>query len=223
MSSRPSSISPLPTNSDMPKRIFDLAVAIPGLIILSPILLIISLLIKLGSPGPIIYSSWRVGRFEQQFRLYKFRTMVTGADQKGPGITAAGDPRITPIGKYLRQSKADELPQLINVIIGNMSLVGPRPEDPRYVAKYTLAQRRLLSIRPGITSAASFRYRHEEQLLVGPDWEQQYIERIMTAKLSIELEYMDHRNFMTDLHLIIMTIASLFIDAPSDGTRHLSP
>jgi lipopolysaccharide/colanic/teichoic acid biosynthesis glycosyltransferase len=203
-------------------RIVDLAAAITGLILLSPLLLIISLLVKLDSPGPIFYRSLRVGRYEQPFRLFKFRTMVVGAERRGPSITTAGDSRITTVGKSLRRTKADELPQLINVLKGEMSLVGPRPEDPRYVAKYTPEQRRVLSLRPGITSAASLRYRREEQLLAGPDWEQCYIEQIMTDKLSVELEYMDRRNFWTDLRLILLTFAVLVHDFSSGGSRYPS-
>ena len=124
------------------------------------------------------------------FRLYKFRRMVSDADKQGPGITATGDSRITRVGRFLRRTKIDELPQLINVLSGDMSLVGPRPEDPRYVTLYTPEQRRVLAVRPGITSAASLAYRHEEQLLAGADWETVYREEVLPAKLAIDLEYL---------------------------------
>lgn len=216
MSFRPlSTLSPI-TGAESIVRIFDLAVAVGGLIILSPLLLLISLLIRLDSPGPVLYRSLRVGRYGRLFRLYKFRTMVRGADRRGPGITTAEDSRVTTLGRLLRRAKADELPQLINVLQGEMSLVGPRPEDPRYVAKYTPEQRRVLALRPGITGVASLRYRHEEQLLAGPDWEQRYIEQIMADKLSIELAYMERRNFWSDLRLILLTFLVFLTNRPPD-------
>ncbi|MFZ1551113.1 MAG: sugar transferase, partial [Anaerolineae bacterium] len=129
----------------------------------------------------------RVGQDGRPFRLYKFRSMIVGTDRQGPGITATGDPRITRVGRFLRRAKLDELPQLINVLLGDMSLVGPRPEDPRYVAFYTPEQRRVLSVHPGITSPASLAYRHEEQLLAGEDWETHYRTRVLPAKLALDL------------------------------------
>ncbi|MEW6580001.1 MAG: sugar transferase, partial [Chloroflexota bacterium] len=169
----------------MLKRPFDLLASAIGLVFLSPLFALIALLIRLSSPGPIFYRARRVGRCGREFTLYKFRSMVANADRQGPGITTAGDPRVTPIGRVLRRTKLDELPQLWNVLRGDMSLVGPRPEDPRYVALYTPEQRRVLDVRPGITSLASIEYRHEEAVLRGPDWEQRYIREVMPAKLTI--------------------------------------
>src|SRR5438552_2122313 len=143
------------------KHTFDVAVALIALVLLAPVFMLLGLLVKLGSQGPILYRATRVGWHARPFVLYKFRTMVDGADQLGAGITAQGDMRVTPIGRWLRRTKLDELPQLLNVLKGDMSLVGPRPEDPRYVALYTPEQRRVLSVRPGMTSLASIRYRHE--------------------------------------------------------------
>src|SRR5207244_4623101 len=145
----------------LPKRAFDLAVATIGLVVLLPVMLVVALLVKLDSKGPILYRADRVGRYGREFRLYKFRTMIEGAHKHGPAITARDDPRITRLGRILRTSRIDELPQLVNVIRGDMSLVGPRPEDPTYVAFYTPEQSRLLSVRPGITSPASVAYRNE--------------------------------------------------------------
>jgi lipopolysaccharide/colanic/teichoic acid biosynthesis glycosyltransferase len=187
-------------------RIVDMLASGIGLILLSPLLLAIALTIKLTSPGPVFFRATRVGRDGVPFRLYKFRSMLNDADRLGPGITAASDPRITPIGRFLRRTKMDELPQLINVTRGEMSLVGPRPEDPRYVALYTEEQRQILRVRPGITSPASLRYRDESSLLAGQDWERVYIEQIMPHKLTIELDYLAGRSLLTDLGLIAQTV-----------------
>jgi lipopolysaccharide/colanic/teichoic acid biosynthesis glycosyltransferase len=136
--------------------------------------------------------------------------MVVDADRTGPGITTNGDGRITPIGRWLRRTKLDELPQLINVAMGEMSLVGPRPEDPRYVAMYTEEQKRVLCLRPGLTSCASLAYRQEEQMLCGPDWETTYCTQIMPTKLALDLDYLARRNVWSDLGLIFRTMVSIF-------------
>jgi lipopolysaccharide/colanic/teichoic acid biosynthesis glycosyltransferase len=173
----------------MIKRVFDLALSIPALVVLLPVLIGIAIAVRVDSRGPVFYRAQRVGKDGKLFRLFKFRTMITDADKRGPGITTAQDSRITRVGRFLRRTKLDEFPQLINVISGDMSLVGPRPEDPRYVALYTAEQRKVLSIRPGITSPASVEYRNEESLLHGEDWETRYIGEIMPAKLAIDLDY----------------------------------
>jgi lipopolysaccharide/colanic/teichoic acid biosynthesis glycosyltransferase len=190
----------------MPKRLFDLTAATAGLVVLSPVLLVLGLLVRFSSPGPVFYRANRVGRHGVPFKLLKFRTMVANADRLGPGVTGAADARITPVGRFLRRSKLDELPQLINVVRGEMSLVGPRPEDPRYVALYSAAQRRVLDVRPGITSPASVAYRDEAALLTGEDWEQAYIERIMPAKLELDLAYVERASLRTDLAIILRTL-----------------
>lgn len=191
------------------RRLLDIAASIAGLMILCPLLLGIAVWIKLDSPGPIFYRAERIGRCGKPFRLYKFRSMVHHADRQGPGITMSNDARVTRSGRWLRRTKVDELPQLINVLRGEMSLVGPRPEDPRYVERYTPAQRQILAYRPGITSAASLTYRHEESLLTGPDWEIVYLQEVMPAKLAVDLDYMAQRSLFTDLQLILRTVMSM--------------
>jgi FlaA1/EpsC-like NDP-sugar epimerase/lipopolysaccharide/colanic/teichoic acid biosynthesis glycosyltransferase len=190
-------------------RSFDLIAAGLGLIILAPLFGLIMLAIKLTSPGPVFYRAQRVGQYGRLFKLYKFRSMVQGADQQGPGITVGHDPRITPLGRWLRNLKVDELPQLLNILRGEMSLVGPRPEDPRYIALYTREQGQVLNVRPGITSQASVYYREEETLLSGDNWETIYREQILPRKLAAELAYLQRRTFWTDLGLILQTIAAI--------------
>lgn len=194
----------------MLKRLFDLLASAMGLVLLSPLLALIAIAIRLTSPGPIFYRARRVGRGGREFTLYKFRSMVADADRHGPGITAAGDPRVTPVGRVLRRTKLDELPQLWNVLRGDMTLVGPRPEDPRYVALYTPEQRRVLDVRPGITSLASLEYRNEESILRGPDWEQRYVQEVMPAKLAIDLRYVQRATLFSDLVIILRTLLALF-------------
>ena len=191
-------------------RLVDIVAGLVGLVLLSPVLLLLALWVKLSSPGPVFYRAKRVVRGGQPFHLYKFRTMVVDADRRGPGITTAGDNRITPAGKFLRRTKLDELPQLLNVLKGEMSLVGPRPEDPRYVALYTAEQRLILQERPGITSVASLQYRNEAELLCGRDWETVYTQEILPHKLALELNYLQQRTFWRDLGLIWQTVLSVW-------------
>lgn len=192
----------------MLKRVFDFVSSGVGLIVLSPVFVVTAIAVHLNSRGPVFYRARRVGQYGKEFHLYKFRSMVVGADQKGPGITSAGDNRITAVGRFLRRTKLDELPQLINVFRGEMSLVGPRPEDPRYVGLYTPEQQALLQHRPGMTSLASLTYRNEEQLLFGTDWERTYIDQILPTKLSTDLEYAQRATLFTDIWLILRTIIS---------------
>ncbi len=206
------------TVTSMLKRLFDLIASLFGLLILSPVFALIALSIKLTTPGPVFYRARRIGRYGLPFTLYKFRSMVVDAHRLGPGITAHGDARVTPIGRFIRRTKLDELPQLLNVVTGDMSLVGPRPEDPRYVALYTPQQRAVLQARPGITSAASLAYRHEEQVLSGPDWERLYRDDIMPRKLAADLAYLQHANVWTDIALIFRTLLALFPTAISKRT-----
>lgn len=189
------------------KRIFDILVSGVGLILLSPILFFISLWIKLDSKGPVFYCQTRVGRGNRDFRIFKFRSMNTGAD-KGSLITIGGrDPRITRSGYFIRKYKIDELPQLINVFIGDMSFVGPRPEVRRYVEMYTVEQMQVLSVRPGITDVASIKYRNENEILgsvENPD--EYYIRVLMPDKLRLNMEYMDKRTFLSDIKIILITV-----------------
>lgn len=180
-----------------------------ALVILSPLLLACGLVIVLTSRGPALFSAVRVGLNGTEFRIYKFRTMVSDQPADRSPLTAAGDSRITRVGKILRRTKLDELPQLINVLHGDMSLVGPRPEDPRYVANYTARQRRVLLVRPGITSPASITYRHEEAMLLGADLEKEYTSSILPKKLDMDLDFVGSRSFSTDLKILLRTAWSL--------------
>ena len=195
----------------MAKRLFDLVLAALGLLLLSPLLLVIAVWIRLDSPGPVFFRQERVGRYGQPFRIHKFRTMVAGAPQLGPQISVQGDPRITRAGAVLRRAKLDELPQLIDVLAGTMSLVGPRPEVPRYVALYPAALRdKVLSVRPGITDRASIEYRDEGALLAAAaDPERTYAEVVMPAKLRFAADYVDHATLAHDLRLIALTLKAL--------------
>ncbi len=188
------------------KRIFDIVASGFGLLVLSPIFLILSIWIKIDSPGPVFYKQMRVGRNNKDFKLYKFRSMRVGSDKKGLITIGGHDPRITKSGYFIRKYKLDEFPQLINVFIGEMSLVGPRPEVRKYVEMYTEEQMHVLDVRPGITDLASIRYRNENELLEkveNPD--KYYVEVIMQDKLSINLEYVEKCSFWFDVELIFKT------------------
>ncbi len=191
------------------RRFFDFTVAFIGLLVLSPLLLIIGIAIKLYDMGPIFYRTQRGGLNVQLFGIYNFRTMVRNADVDAPGLTAAEDRRITALGRLLRCYKLDEVPQLINVVRGEMSLVGPRPEDPRFVAAYTIDQRKVLTFRPGITSPASIFFKREEMLLTGDDWMQKYSERILPRKLAIDIEYFRNRSMWGDVRVVLRTISGI--------------
>lgn len=193
--------------NDFLKRTFDVVMSSIGLILLSPFFLIISILIKMDSKGPILFKQTRVGRYEKDFKILKFRTMVTDAEKKGAQITVGRDSRITKVGHLLRKSKLDELPQLINVFKGDMSLVGPRPEVPRYTQYYNETQKRIFEIRPGITDYASIKYRDENEILaLSSDPEKTYIEEIMVDKLKLNLEYLGKRSLITDIKIIFKTL-----------------
>lgn len=193
------------------KRLFDFIISLLGLLVLFPILFLIAVIIFFLMGWPIFYRQVRVGKNERNFKIIKFRSMVKNAEKQGPEFTTGGDSRITPLGNFLRKTKLDELPQLINVLVGDMSLVGPRPEVPRYVALYNENQKKVLSVRPGLTDPASIAYRNEEEILAGyENSEKAYIEEIMPAKLELNLKYIKDANFVTDLSLIIKTFAALF-------------
>lgn len=189
------------------KRIFDLICSTLGLIILSPVLIIIAIRIKMGSDGPVFFKQIRVGENNKEFEILKFRTMVVNAEKLGRQITVGNDNRITKIGAFLRKYKLDELPQLINVFKGEMSLVGPRPEVPRYVKLYNEEQRKVLAVKPGITDLASIRYRDENDLLGEVDNPDEfYINTIMPDKLALNLEYINKNNVFFDVYIIFKTI-----------------
>ncbi|ALT76174.1 sugar transferase [Paucibacter sp. KCTC 42545] len=192
----------------MAKRLFDIACAGLGLLILLPLLIALALWIKWDSPGPVLFRQQRVGRFGKPFYIHKFRSMRVDAPALGPQITVGEDPRITRSGRVLRAAKLDELPQLWDVLRGAMSLVGPRPEVPRYVALYTPEQRELvLSVRPGITDPASLHFRNESEVLArAADPEREYAEVILPAKLKLAGEYVRQASLWTDIRLILATL-----------------
>lgn len=194
------------------KRVLDFTVAAFGLALCAPLFLLIALLIRLDSPGSVFFAHERVGRHGRKFKVLKFRTMVKDAPRLGGAITAGGDPRITRVGKVLRQTKLDELPQLWNVLKGEMSLVGPRPEVEKYVQLWDPALREIvLSVRPGITGLTQIRYRHEEHLLASqPDPEKYYREVLLPLKLESDAEYVARRSLRLDLWILGRTIAALF-------------
>lgn len=194
----------------MSKRLFDVVVAGCGLVILAPVLLAIALWIRLDSPGPVLFRQRRVGRHGRLFDIYKFRTMVIHPDH-GRQLTVAHDPRITRAGHILRRTKLDELPQLLNVLAGTMSLVGPRPEVPRYVDCYPpVARQTVLSVAPGITDLAAILYKDENDILGrAPDPEQAYIETILPVKLEYYQRYVRDRSFWLDLRILVRTLAAI--------------
>lgn len=195
----------------MAKRLFDLLGAGFALLLLWPLFLLIALLIAADSRGGVFYLQERIGKNGRPFRLYKFRTMHTGADRQGLLTVGHKDNRTTSAGRFLRRYKLDELPQLINVLRGDMSFVGPRPEVAKYVAMYTENQRKVLEVKPGITDPASLAYFEENELLAGsPNPEATYIQEIMPAKLAMNLEYLRHRTFFSDLKIILKTLGRIF-------------
>lgn len=192
------------------KRWFDATIAFAALVPLAPLFLLIAAAIKLTSRGPVFFRQVRVGEFEKPFRIFKFRTMKGEGRGRGALLTAAGDPRITALGRWLRKTKIDELPQLINVLLGNMSLVGPRPEVPQYVAHYTERQKQILRVKPGITGPAANNYIDEEQLLAcRSDKEAFYLTSILPAKLEHDMAYSKRVEFREDLRIIFETLAKV--------------
>ena len=197
------------------------------LILLSPFLGAISLLIKLTSEGPVFFNQVRIGRGRKLFNMVKFRTMTINADQRGPSVTAGGDSRITPIGKLLRRTKLDELPELWNVLVGDMSLVGPRPEVPRYVKKYKPEWERVFSMRPGITDIATLQFRDEESVLLGAqDLERAYIDVVVPIKMNLALEYVDGHSIWLDFKILFLTVWGItlgrFFAKPSEELANIA-
>jgi lipopolysaccharide/colanic/teichoic acid biosynthesis glycosyltransferase len=192
------------------KRLFDLVVAAVALALLAVPTAILALVVVLTSPGGALHRARRVGRGGVEFTLYKLRSMRLGAQHGGPAITAAGDPRVTAVGRFLRATKLDEVPQLINVLRGEMSIVGPRPEDPRYVARYSAEQAEILSWRPGITSPASVRFRNEEAMLAGQrDLDAAYM-RIAAEKIEIDRGYFSRSSLAGDVRCLLQTVVAVF-------------
>ena len=188
------------------KRAFDILCSFLGLTVLSPVLLVVSVLVAVTSPGGVFFRQERIGKDGKPFRIFKFRSMRK--DNAGLKITTGNDSRITPVGRFLRKSKIDELPQLINVLVGDMSFVGPRPEVADYVNLYTPYQRQVLLVRPGITGLASIRFRNENDLLTASDDPNRtYVEQIMPRKIDLDLEYIPHASVLYDIKLIFQTFA----------------
>ena len=192
------------------KRWFDLILSLLGLIVLAPVFAAIAAAIKVESAGPMFYRGVRAGRYGKAFRIFKFRTMVEDADKIGGPSSSADDPRITRVGDLLRRYKLDELPQLLNVVKGEMSLVGPRPEVLQEVLLYTEEEKRLLEVRPGITDWASIRFRNEGEILRGSaDPHAAYREKIRPEKIRLGLEYVERRSFLTDCKIIVRTLKAI--------------
>jgi lipopolysaccharide/colanic/teichoic acid biosynthesis glycosyltransferase len=192
------------------KRIVDTVGALAGLAVTSPVLLLCAIAVWLDSRGPIFYRQRRVGQYGRTFQIFKFRTMIDGTDKHGSKLTAFGDARITRVGKILRKTKLDEIPQLLNVVRGEMSLVGPRPEVPEYTEKYTSKERRVLEVRPGITGPASLAYIDEERILAtASDQEKFYVNTIMRRKLRVDLAYCRKVCLLGDARIILLTGGSL--------------
>ena len=192
------------------KRAMDIVLSACALAILWPLLLLIALAIWIDDPGPVFYRQVRVGRNGKTFRIFKFRSMVMDADKKGLAITVGRDSRITRVGAVLRKTKLDELAQLLNVFLGQMSFVGPRPEVPKYVELYTPYQRQVLLVRPGITDYASIAYRNENDLLAGaPNPEAMYIEQIMPDKIELNMKYLREISPLADIRLIVKSIVAV--------------
>lgn len=186
------------------RRLIDIAAAVAGLVLLSPLLLAVALAIRLDSPGNALYGGRRVGRDGLPFRMWKFRTMVTNADRIGGGITAKGDARITRIGAFLRRTKIDELPQLINLLTGDLTLVGPRAEVPHIVERYTPEQRETLRVKPGITGPGQIYYTTDQADAIpeGVSADDYYVEHLLGPKLQLDLDYLRRRTFATDLKTV---------------------
>ncbi|MDU6482014.1 MAG: sugar transferase [Paeniclostridium sordellii] len=192
------------------KRIFDITASVVGLVILSPIFILISIFIKLDSRGPVFFRQTRVGLNKKEFKIFKFRTMVNDAEVKGRQITVGNDNRITNVGYFIRKYKIDEFPQLINVLKGEMSLVGPRPEVPSYVELYDEEQEQVLMVKPGITDYASIEFRNENEILgnsLNP--EEEYIENIMPMKIGLNLKYINEISVLTDVKIILNTLVCI--------------
>ena len=195
----------------MLKRLFDITFSFLLIILLVPLFLIIAVLVKLDSRGPVFFLQTRVGKNNRDFKLFKFRTMYVDADKKGLLTVGHRDSRITRVGYNLRKYKLDELPQLFNVLIGDMSVVGPRPEVRKYVDMYDERQQKVVSVRPGITDFASIRYVNENELLKNTENpEKLYIDEIMPAKLELNLKYIENRHFFKDLKIILLTVKAIF-------------
>lgn len=223
---RPTRTDDHPARADGPeavlKRLTDIALSLVGLLLAAPVLLYAAVRIKLEDGGPVFYRGVRVGRDGEPFRMFKLRTMVLDADKIGGASAADGDPRITKTGRWLRSRKLDELPQFINVLIGHMSFVGPRPEVQQYVDMYTPQERAILSVRPGITDFATLWNANEGEVLArSDDPERAYLEQIRPEKLRLQLEYVRRQSFATDLSILWQTVAGIVTRRPPAALESL--
>ena len=203
------------------KRLIDVVASAVGLVFLLPVFLGISLAIKLHSPGPVLYGSTRIGRGGVPFRMWKFRTMVPDADRLGSSVTTNGDPRVTSVGRILRRSKLDELPSLWNVLMGDMTLVGPRPESPAWVKHYTPQMAQVLETRPGITDLAQILFRHEERMLKGAVVDEGQYLTVMRWKVALQVEYLRRRSLLTDQKVLLHTFLAVLDREPDAEMERL--
>jgi lipopolysaccharide/colanic/teichoic acid biosynthesis glycosyltransferase len=196
----------------MIRRLADVLVALVTLVLLSPLFVLVILAIVGGSPGNPFYGGWRIGKNGARFRMWKFRTMVTGADRLGGAITTQRDPRVTAIGRFLRATKIDELPQFFNLLVGDLTLVGPRPEDPDIVERYTPQQRETLEVKPGITGPGQLYYTTDQAATIpdGVPAEEYYIEHLLDPKLRVDLEYLKRRTAWSDCGVVLQTVGVMF-------------
>lgn len=200
------------TGSDITpgKRVLDIAVSLTALLLLVPVLVVIAALVKLSSPGPVFYRQQRVSRGGRLFQLFKFRTMVVGADRLAPNVSATGDPRVTRVGSFLRRSYLDELPQLVNVLCGDMSLVGPRPETPEFVALYTPDERRVLTVRPGLAGPSTLAFMDEADLLArASDPVSFYVTTVLHDRVRADLAYLEQQSIGYDIRLLASQVLAI--------------
>jgi lipopolysaccharide/colanic/teichoic acid biosynthesis glycosyltransferase len=194
----------------MAKLIFDVTVSLVALVMLAPINLLVAVAVKLDSPGPVLYRQKRIGRHGRPFTLLKFRSMVDRADQLSANVSPAGDPRITRVGRFLRSWYLDELPQLINVVRGDMSLVGPRPETPEYVALYSAEERRILDQRPGLIGPSTLAFMDEAEMLAAvPDSETHYVATMLHERVRLDLTYAENRSLVGDIGLLVRQLVEI--------------
>lgn len=204
----------------MLKRAFDFFAALIGLILLSPLFAAVAIAIKLESPGPVFYRGERVGRYGKLFRIYKFRSMVVNADKIGGSTTSDSDSRVTKTGRFIRKYKLDEFSQLINVLVGDMSLVGPRPQVKWAVDTYTEEEKQVLTLRPGITDWASIKFHNEGEIIANSgisDPDEAYMKIIHPEKMRLQLQYLRERNFLVDIKILFQTVSTLFFSRISNA------
>ena len=206
----------------MLKRFIDITISLLALILLAPVFLILAVVIKSTSRGPVFYKGRRVGRGGEIFLMRKFRSMVVNADQIGTDLTPHGDPRVTKVGRFLRRTKIDEIPQIIDILRGKMSLVGPRPESPLYARYYDERQKHVLSVRPGMLGPAQIKYRHEELMLKDrEDPDVYYIRELMPRKLEIDLDYVENMSFLLDVGILFRSLLAVAMVSGKEN-KHLT-